>query len=105
MSAARAKALPRLPDERGVRRAVATPPKGGRIELVSVVDPDRPFGGRIAAFLAGGREGMYALVLRSDEPESVAERLAGDGIEVERAEVTAARVFGARLEIEPASAA
>jgi catechol 2,3-dioxygenase-like lactoylglutathione lyase family enzyme len=52
---------------RGVRSALCSPPTGGVIELVQVEDADAPFAAAIARFLAGGGEGMYALVLHCED--------------------------------------
>ena len=60
--------------ERGVKSALCSPPSGGQIELVAVIDQTRPFAQSIAEFLEGGREGMYTLVLKSARPEALASR-------------------------------
>jgi catechol 2,3-dioxygenase-like lactoylglutathione lyase family enzyme len=94
--------------DRGVRSVICNPPSGGAIELVSVVDPDRPFARAIADFLENDREGMFALVLQSSNPEESAATLAARGLDVgvsadspEVLEVARTSTFGARVRIEP----
>ena len=91
---------PALDENRGVMQAICTPPAGGRIELVSPTDPERPFARRIASFLDDRREGMYALVLHAPDPKAAADVLEERGIEVERSNVIEASLLGARLLIE-----
>ena len=93
---------PELDAERGVMRVVCSPPKGGQIEFVSPADTTRPFAARIASFLGERREGMYALVLRADDPAAAADALEERGIPVERGEDIAASVYGARILIKQA---
>ena len=95
--------------DRGVRWAICNPPSGGAIELVSVVDRDRPFAKSILDFLDGGREGMFALVLQSRDLKASAKSLAARGLDVsvsadspEVLEVERTSTFGALLRIEPA---
>ena len=61
---------PREDDARGVRAFVCRPPSGGVIEFVSPSGPDRPFAREVASFLED-RDGLYALVLRGSERQSV----------------------------------
>lgn len=61
-------------EERGVRVVVCRPASGGQIELVSPVDGERPFAHSVAEFLDERREGMYALVLETGDPEAALER-------------------------------
>ena len=61
---------PQDDDSRGVRGFVCRPPSGGVIEFVSPNGADHPFAHEVADFL-DGREGLYALVLRGNEPQSV----------------------------------
>lgn len=49
--------------DNGTTSVTCTPPAGGVIEFVSVVDAGRPVGGEIAEHLANNGEGMFALVL------------------------------------------
>ena len=95
--------------DRGVRSATCHPPSGGAIELVSVVDQNRPFAQSIKAFLDSGREGMYALVLQSRDLQASAKAMAARGLEVgvsadspEALEVARTSTFGALLRIESA---
>lgn len=53
--------------EQGVSRAICTPPTGGVIELVAVDDSEKEYAQTLTAFLAERGEGMYALVLKSDD--------------------------------------
>ena len=98
-----------LDGARGVRAASYRAPAGGSIELVSVADPSRPFADAIAEFTAGGREGMFALVLQSGDLEETRSALTERGLVAEPAaddprvlEIDRASVFGARIRIEAA---
>lgn len=66
-------------DRRGVLAAVAEPPIGGRIELVSVIDAAKPFAARIGDFLAERGQGMYALVLEAGDPAAATAALSNGG--------------------------
>jgi catechol 2,3-dioxygenase-like lactoylglutathione lyase family enzyme len=95
--------------ERGVRSAICNPPSGGAIELVSVEDPQQPFAKSIADFLDTHREGMYALVLQSQDLQATAAALATRGLETsvsadsaEVLEIDRNSAFGALLRIESA---
>jgi len=87
--------------ERGVRRVVCHPPKGGVIELVSPTDTTRPFAQDIERFTKGdagqGREGIYALVLRADDPDAAASLLAARGVPMGGRDGREASVFGTRF--------
>jgi len=84
--------------ERGVQRVICTPPKGGVIELVSAVDLDRPFARRIAEAVKERGEGMYALVLHTDDRAAAAERLRARGAELGDHDGTPElSAFGARI--------
>jgi hypothetical protein len=94
---------------RGVASAICKPPSGGVIELVSVEDPSKPLAKSIEGFLQDGREGMYALVLQSNDPTGLASILSERGLTVNQSadsaaimEVDRASMFGALLRIEPA---
>lgn len=89
-----------LDEDRGVQQAICTPPAGGRIEFVSVADRDRPFAGRIASFLEERSEGMYALVLRAEDPSAAADHLDARGMNVARSDVLETSVSGARILLE-----
>lgn len=95
--------------ERGVRSAICQPPTGGAIELVEVENAARPFAKSIARFLEDGREGMYALVLKSPDVAGTAKALAAKGLNVSPSadspdilEVPREEVFGALIRIEAA---
>jgi len=87
-------------EERGVRSAVARPPKGGVIELVSAADTTKPFAQEIEAFVKERHEGMFALVLGADDPAAAASLLQGRGVPMDGADGREATVFGARFVIE-----
>ena len=89
-----------LDEERGVRCAVSRPPKGGFIELVSVADTSRPFARDIERFVKDDHEGMYALVLRADDPVAAASLLAAHGIPMGGRDGREASVFGTRFLLE-----
>ena len=102
-------AEPSVDAERGVRAAICSPPSGGAIELVSVDDQNQPFAKSIAGFLDSNREGMYALVLQSQDLQHAADVLAARGLEVstsadspEVLEVERSATFGTLLRIEAA---
>lgn len=86
--------------DRGVARAIVRPPKGGVIELVSVIDAARPFGRAIERFLGAGGRGLYGLVLGSPDPASAATVLEGRGLPVDRGAGNRIDVFGARFFIQ-----
>jgi catechol 2,3-dioxygenase-like lactoylglutathione lyase family enzyme len=96
---------PEVDTDRGVVSVVCRPPTGGVIELVSPHDASRPFAGRIQQFLDEGQEGMFALVLQTENPEAAAGALAAAGVSVDRADGVEASVFGTRLMIETTSMA
>ena len=81
-------------EDRGVLCRVSRPPKGGVIELVSVVDTSRPFARDIERFVKDDHEGMYALVLRTDDPAAAASLLAARGIPIGGHDGREASVFG-----------
>ena len=100
---------PSVDTDRGVRWALCSPPSGGAIELVSVVDRDRPFASSIGNFLDSDREGMFALVLKSRGLRTSARILAARGLKVsvsadspEVLEVDRMSTFGALMRIETA---
>lgn len=99
---------PSMDASRGVRSAICTPPSGGVIELVSVEDSSQPFAKSIAGFLHDKREGMYAVVLQSNDPKGLANVLSERGLKVKESDDSAAIIevdrtsaFGALLRIEP----
>lgn len=100
--------VPSVDASRGVRSAICTPPSGGVIELVSVEDSSQPFANSIAGFLHDKGEGMYALVLQSNDPKGLTNVLSDRGLKVKEADDSAAVIevdrtsaFGALLRIEP----
>ena len=89
----------------GVRRAICRPPGSGVIELVEVLNADKPFAKSIARFLDKHREGMYALVLESTDLSACAEILTARGLEVSAVtpygmELTPHQNFGVLIRIE-----
>ncbi|OUS10228.1 hypothetical protein A9Q89_11525 [Gammaproteobacteria bacterium 53_120_T64] len=93
--------------ERGVRTAICRPASGGVIELVAVEDSARPFANAIAVFLENRREGMYALVLATEDLPATQKMLMERGLEVRMSagstgvlEVDQAATFGALILIE-----
>jgi catechol 2,3-dioxygenase-like lactoylglutathione lyase family enzyme len=93
---------------RGVRVAVCAPPSGGRIEITSPIDDRRGFGRELAAFLRSHGEGMYSLVLESNDLDATTSALRANGIGLTRCdaeptwwEIDAAAVHGARIRVEP----
>ena len=96
--------------KRGVRSATCSPPSGGVIELVSVIDRTKPFADGVATFLDSSREGMYALELQSRDLAAAAKSLAARGLEVRTAagsdealEIDPTSTFGALLRIVQAT--
>lgn len=85
-------------DERGVRSAICHPPKGGCIELVSVLDPSRPFAAAVQRFAKDDNEGLFALVLEADDPVGAASLLTDRGLNVtDRGAGLETSLFGARI--------
>ena len=91
---------PLLDEDRGVLQAMCTPPAGGQIEFVSVVDRGRPFAHRIESFLDEHPEGMYALVLRAEDANAAADYLDAQGMDVARSDLIETSVSGARIHLE-----
>ncbi len=73
---------PTIDINRGVKSSICRPPSGGLIELVSVEDQSRPFAEAIGDFLKDKREGMYAVVLQSRNPETAEIALKAKNLEV-----------------------
>lgn len=71
---------PVLDAERGVQSATCVPPTGGEIELVAARDTERPFADAIDQFVATRGEGMYALVLSTDDLARTQKALAARGV-------------------------
>ena len=86
-------------EERGVTRALCTPPKGGVIELVAAADTTKPFAADIARFVANRKPGMFALVLSAEDPKAAAATLLSRGAQPGENDLEFS-AFGARLIIE-----
>lgn len=84
-------------EARGVLSAVARPPKGGSIELVSPVDTSRAFAREVERFVKQQHEGMYAFVLEAERPEAAASQLAAAGVAVVGDDGLEVALFGARF--------
>lgn len=84
-------------DERGVHCVECRPPAGGVIELVSAVDPSRPFADAIQRCAKDHGGGMYAFVLSADGPRRAAAHLAGRGIATRDTTPPELTVFGTRF--------
>jgi catechol 2,3-dioxygenase-like lactoylglutathione lyase family enzyme len=71
-----------LPEDRdrGIRAAVCAPGTGGVIEVVSPSGTERPFGRTIARRLEQHGEGMFALVLQTDDLAASAAKLEAAGV-------------------------
>lgn len=96
-----------LDNERGVRSAICRPPTGGVIELIEVDNATRPFAQPIADFLETRREGMYALVLETNNIEATASALTARALKFTVAadspqvlEVAREEAFGTLIRIE-----
>lgn len=107
-----AMALEELPPDgpRGVRAARCRPGSGGVIELVSPLDEARPFASRIRDFLVQ-REGMFEIVLQSDDLTALEARLRDRGVAVgacpdapDALEVGPGSAFGATIRLEQRTA-
>ncbi len=93
----------------GVKSAICHPPTGGMIELVSVDNSDQPLARSIEEFLQSRGEGMFALVLETQDVRKTAEVLSQRGLNVttitddamEVIEVARTDTFGALIRIEP----
>ena len=90
---------------RGVKSALCHPPTGGMIELVSVEDNMQAFAKSVEAFLQSRGEGMFALVLETQDLQKTAEVLSQRGLNVDTVtddaiEIARADTFGALIRIE-----
>jgi catechol 2,3-dioxygenase-like lactoylglutathione lyase family enzyme len=83
--------------ERGVRCVECRPPKGGVIELVSVLDVSKPFARTVERCLKDQNGGMYALVLRADDPHRAVAHLVQRGVATRDVAPPEALLFGARF--------
>ncbi len=84
-------------DEHGVRRVECRPPKGGVIDLVSAIDPSKPFATAIARCVKEQHGGMYALVLDAPDPAAVLAHLAEHGDVTSGTSPDEATLFGTRF--------
>jgi len=66
--------------DRGVRSVICTPPRGGLIELVTAEDTSKEFAAEIDRFIATRREGMYAIILGTDDLQTTLDTLATRGM-------------------------
>ena len=89
---------------RGVSSVICTPPSGGIIELVAVDDLRKTFAASIERFIATRGEGMYALVLGTDDLQQTATALAANGMKTANVpglentlQLDADATFGARF--------
>ncbi|MCP3854483.1 MAG: hypothetical protein GY698_07075 [Actinomycetia bacterium] len=87
--------------QRGVLAVTCRPPQGGVIELVSTIDTGAPFAGAVAQHLEEKGEGIYALVLRAEDPASAAATLTGRGVAAGGDSGLEVSVFGARILLSP----
>ncbi len=83
--------------ERGVCSVTCIPPKGGVVELVSVIDPSKAFARDVAAFVERRGEGLFALVLRAADPAAAMATLTERGVAPAVTEVPMLDVFGAQI--------
>jgi hypothetical protein len=82
--------------ERGVCSVIVTPPAGGVIELVSVIDASRPFASAIAEQVKERGEGIYALVLEAEDADP-GRVLSARGVDVGGDDGNEVTAFGARF--------
>jgi len=92
-------------EERGVKSALCHPPTGGMIELVSVANNNQTLAKSIETFLQSRGEGMFALVLETQNCRKTAEVLSQRGLTIatvtdEAIEIAPADTFGALIRIE-----
>lgn len=92
-------------NERGVKSALCHPPTGGMIELVSVANNNQTFAKSIETFLQSRGEGLFALVLETQNCHKTAEVLSQRGLTIatvtdEAIEIAPVDTFGALIRIE-----
>ncbi len=92
-------------EDNGVQSAICRPPAGGVIELVSVEDNDRALAQLIEEFLETRGEGMFALVLETQDLQQAADVLAQRGLNVsniadDAIEIAPGDIGGVRIRIE-----
>ena len=102
-------AEPSVDDQRGILSTICTPPTGGKIELVCVEDETRPFAKSIMEFLVSNQEGMYGLVMQSNNLEATQKILSSRGLKInssvnspDAVEIERCATFGALIRIEAA---
>jgi catechol 2,3-dioxygenase-like lactoylglutathione lyase family enzyme len=83
--------------ERGVRVVECHPPKGGVIELVSVLDSSRPCAQAVARCVKERHGGLFALVLHAPDPRRAMSRLAQLGCTSPDGAADEATLFGTRF--------
>jgi hypothetical protein len=76
------------------------PPKGGVIELVSVLDLSRPFAQEVAACVKERHGGLFALVLHAPDPVRTMARLTDLGCAPPDGPSDQAIICGTRFIIE-----
>jgi catechol 2,3-dioxygenase-like lactoylglutathione lyase family enzyme len=86
--------------DRGVRAVQCQPPKGGLIELVSVLDPSRPFAQAIVHCIKERHGGLFALVLHAPDPVRTMARLTELGFTSPDLPADEAVICGSRFIIE-----
>jgi catechol 2,3-dioxygenase-like lactoylglutathione lyase family enzyme len=98
--------------ERGVRAAICAPGTGGVIEIVSPTNAERPFGRAIARFTEEHGEGMFALVLQSDDLAASRAMLEAKGVRfapgasgLDGLDIDPRDTFGAPIHVEVRQAA
>jgi hypothetical protein len=96
--------------ERGVRSVLCAPPAGGTIELVAAENTERPFARSVAQHLDTRGEGMFALILGSQDLDACRHALRTRGAEVDHREwaphqlaLSAEAFFGVRLCVDPSA--
>jgi catechol 2,3-dioxygenase-like lactoylglutathione lyase family enzyme len=98
-------------EKRGVRSAICTPPAGGVIELMAVSNPGPPLAQALKRFLGARGEGLYVLILGSNDQKKTVAALAAKGVGVapvagldQMLEIDPDVMFGTRFWIEPIDA-
>ena len=101
---------PTVCEHTGLRSAICRAPTGGMIELVAVENSAQPPANSVREFLDTRGEGMYALVLKSQNLLKTHKSLESRGVAVRRApglpdvlEIERSSAFGALIRIEAAS--
>ena len=66
----------------GARLAMCVPSGGSNIELMCPANPSLPLSQSLSSFLERRGEGLFALMLEADDPDSAAELFAARGLDV-----------------------